>query len=369
MEVFFTKAEQDTFGYTNAFPNGRFYQFSVGFGAILRSAIGAAAEHSAGAGTTGEGHAQAPPSAPGSTEAHTVTSQQTAGSTTHGVADSQVHATGGGRSGCASAGYSAARKAPPPIPPDSDEDSQPVPATTATPRKAPLNTTAPVQQRTPTPSAGPAKASPPPLVQDDNDPWNDFSQQRADPIVELVTPAVALARSSSPQRVHRIEPQLGPRPRVVDPSILQAPQHPSTPYSVWDDTWHTQPSPEPQQFPPAALPPLHPAPSPQPAPILRPLAPAAPSQQYSIFTEGLPRPCTHATQPHPTTGVGVYRQHTAGQGSRAQHTDTGAGHARGGCCTVSPRQLPLLGLRPGRTMVREHLHAAGDRVCVGLPRD
>ena len=42
------------------------------------------------------------------------------------------------------------RKAPPPIPPDLDEDSQPAPATTTTPRKAPpayLNTTAPVQQR------------------------------------------------------------------------------------------------------------------------------------------------------------------------------------------------------------------------------
>ncbi|CAE7495908.1 unnamed protein product, partial [Symbiodinium pilosum] len=72
--------------------------------------------------------------------------------------------------------------------------------------------------------------------------------------------------------------QLGPRPRVADPSILQAPQY-ATPYSVWD----TQPSPTPQQFPPAALPPLHPAPLSQPAPILRPLAPAAPSQQHSIF--------------------------------------------------------------------------------------
>ena len=44
--------------------------------------------------------------------------------------------------------------------------------------------------------------------------------------MELVTPAVALARSSSPPRVHHIEPQLGPRPRVVDPSILQAPRCP-----------------------------------------------------------------------------------------------------------------------------------------------
>ena len=104
--------------------------------------------------------------------------------------------------------------------------------------------------------------------------------------MELVTPAVAPARSNSPPRVHHIEPQLGPRPRVVDPSILQAPQYPSTSYSVWDDTWHTQPSSTPQQFPPAALPPLHPTPSSQPAPILRPLAPAAPSQQHSIFTEG-----------------------------------------------------------------------------------
>ena len=70
--------------------------------------------------------------------------------------------------------------------------------------------------------------------------WNDFSQQRTDLIVELATPAVALGRSNSPQRVHRIEPQLGPRPRVVDPSVLQAPQQPSTEYSVWDDTWPTQ---------------------------------------------------------------------------------------------------------------------------------
>ena len=40
--------------------------------------------------------------------------------------------------------------------------------------------------------------------------------------MELVAPAVALARSSSPPRVHHIEPQLGPRPRVVDPSIAGA---------------------------------------------------------------------------------------------------------------------------------------------------
>ena len=148
------------------------------------------------------------------------------------------------------------------------------------PESAPayLNTTAPMQSRTPTPSQTSTTTA-------DHDPWNDFSRQRADPIVELVTPAVALARSSSPPRVHNIEPQLGSRPRVVDPSILQAPQHVSTSYSVWDDTWHAQPSPTPQQFPPAALPPLHPAPLSQPAPILRPLAPAAPSQQRSIFTE------------------------------------------------------------------------------------
>ena len=63
--------------------------------------------------------------------------------------------------------------------------------------------------------------------------------------------------------------------------------------SVWDDTWHAQPSPTPQQFPPAALPPLRPTPSSQPAPILRPLAPAAPSQQHSIFTEGRLTPSSH----------------------------------------------------------------------------
>ena len=85
-------------------------------------------------------------------------------------------------------------KAPPPLPPDSDEDSHPVTRPTATPRKAPpacCNTTAPVQSRTPTPSqtsatTAPAKAPPPPLVQDDHDPWNDFSRQRADLIWSLL---------------------------------------------------------------------------------------------------------------------------------------------------------------------------------------
>ena len=195
------------------------------------------------------------------------------------------------------------RKAPPPLPPHSDEDSHP------TPRKAPpayLNTTAPVQSRTPTPSqtsatTAPAKAPPPPLAQDDHDLWNDFLRQRTDPIVELVTPAVALARSSSPPRVHNIEPQL--------PSILQAPQYPCTSYSVWDDTWHAPPSPTPQQFPPAAWPPLHPAPLSQPAPILRPLAPAAPSQQHSIFTEGR-RVQQHAPHSGHDTVLSGPRTHT-----------------------------------------------------------
>ena len=98
------------------------------------------------------------------------------------------------------------RKAPPPIPPDSDEDSQPAPAIATTPRKAPPAYLAPMQQRTPAPSStstatGPAKAPPPPLVQDDHDPWNDFSQQRA------VSRGACHTRSSpSPPRVHHRAP-------------------------------------------------------------------------------------------------------------------------------------------------------------------
>ena len=100
------------------------------------------------------------------------------------------------------------RKAPPPLPPDSDEDTPPA-TVAAMPRKAPpaaLNTTTPVQGTNSD------------LVQDDHDPWNDFSQQRADPIVELVTPAVALygqvdfASESAPRRTSARATAEGGRP-------------------------------------------------------------------------------------------------------------------------------------------------------------
>ena len=68
-----------------------------------------------------------------------------------------------------------------------------------------LNTTTHVQhQATPKPAVTKAKAPPPPFVED-MDPWNDFSQEHPEPIIELVTPVVAMARSNSPGRVHGME--------------------------------------------------------------------------------------------------------------------------------------------------------------------
>ena len=190
----------------------------------IRTAIGAAAKHSPCRGATGEAHAQNSPSTPGSPETHAITSQQAASPTTRRVSNSQVHAASYGRCGGARTSGSTTLQSSSPSATGLGRGQQRSAGTTAdTSFIFYINSHWPGQSTAPT----------------IHDPWNDFSKQRADPIVELLTPALALARSSSPPRVHHIEPQLGARPRVVDPSILQAPQYPSTSYSVWDDTWHT----------------------------------------------------------------------------------------------------------------------------------
>ena len=181
------------------------------------------------------------------------------------------------------------KKAPPSVPAD-DDDEPP----SATPAKPPPKHLMAVSQAI----ASGRKAPPafpthtvhqqPPSqahqsVQQDYDPWNDMDDHiAADTVIEVLTPAAAMARAPSPARPATNAPHLGDNPRLAAPHLL--PQAGAASYTPWQESF-SPPTPQ----PPAPFPTLQPMPAAQNTSNIQ--AVAAPVQQMPAQTvQQVPRP-------------------------------------------------------------------------------
>ena len=173
------------------------------------------------------------------------------------------------------------KKAPPPIPPDDEQletsaAKPPQQTTNVVAQAITAGRKAPPAFATPTPVQHPPPQTTHTMPQHDHDPWNDRDDHGQDPVIEVLTPAVAIARTPSPARPQQDIPQLGSNPRLAAPHLL--PQQTTSAYTPWQDSFS----------PPTPCPPA-PLPTTQPLQPLQPLHAQSHNIHAQYATEVIPR--------------------------------------------------------------------------------
>ena len=202
------------------------------------------------------------------------------------------------------------------------------------------------------------------MTQRDHDPWNDRDDHGQDPVIEVLTPAVAIARTPSPARPQHDTPQLGSNPRLAPPHLL--PQQSTSAYTPWQDSFSP-----PTPCPPASQPPQplraqpHNINTQYAAEVIPRSVPTTnPPQFMGTYHDGRPT----ASSLVPTRGL---IPTSLDGGAAPPNPMPPAAWGRGPA--VSTWELSLPGLCRRCTMAHQHVDAAGDGVgpglsSVGLPR-